>query len=1249
MKIIALLCAASMLASLPVFAEPAAIADEPAEEAVSDEASEPASEPEAADPAEPAESAAGEEVSDAGETGETGADPEAEKPDDDPTAAEDAGQAAADETGSVDEVDEAGAEASENAELPDEETADEEPLTEDMWDMPLNGDGGDFYVFDDPSQPRYVLVCHVISESAKTVSVNISINPSYSNVAVTIPKTVKNDSTTYTVIAMTTDDHSTGCTIDDSSFQRIKSISFPDTMRAIPGNLFRWKIERNARESEFGLTTWNSPEWGLYVPVTADVVKGIPAFISSNYKDGCYYAGKCLVRVDPNYSGDLKVKAGTICILASALQGCSKIKKVTLPDSVEYIGMYAFADSSVTSVNLPKKLKVDTSETSWGQGHAIQYGTFYGCSKLKTVTVQCSTLGSLSQASFFGCKSLTGFDFSKVAQIDGWAFAGAFANGTKLTIPNSVYMRYGQAGCQFLGAGISEVSIDTAGISTKAFAGCLNLTKVTLGQNVRDIGTYSFLDCVSLSNDVLKGTKVDAVRHMSLTNTAMTELTIPATVNWIDGGSFKYNGKLKTVNWYPTPDNLQYSGFCPLFAMLNEGSTNCSSPSSNYASVFNRHFSGGNTNITTVNMYGGVGLEPNQGGFLQMIPTLETVNIKCEAEALPRQFCYGDINLKTVTLAKPASLKSVGEHAFSLTGLEEATILKGVTYGPYAFQGDLYLKKVVAEEGAEELGNFMFEGCAALEDVSLPETLKTVNLAAFKNAGNKASIYLPSALEVVEDDAFASVDGKDHGLSVIMMGDPQIETVHSAEDLPPYPDPENDKVAIPPEVTMVYTSSGPNYQVYKTYLSTVSSSAPAESPVPSDKAEVTYSGGIIEVGGSVDPSKVTVKVNGEVLPSSAYKITNGTKLTKTGITKVGVELNADAGSGSFLSSRTISAVLLDTAAKKGPVYKVSEGEDLTFDVQVSRFVSVSGKNRYATAAEIAKRAFPTGPSEAVLVTGENFPDALSANAYAGAKNAPVLMSKLTELPQQTKDLLTKSWKKSVKTVTIIGGGFDKKVETALKDCGVTTIKHIAGKNRYKTAEAVCNAGFKEGLWMTGVPIAVATGQTSADALAFSPWSYGAQVPILLVKDGEASASTKALIAKFDYAFLLGSSTTVKDSCLSAKQKANKSYMRMAGSNRYKTSLAIADYFISVGMGSYSNAAFADGTDEHFPDALVGGMLQGQLDAPIILTKPGQKDVQALAKGVMNEYRYLKDPVYFLGWSAKGKSSEYAELTKLLKE
>jgi putative cell wall-binding protein len=252
---------------------------------------------------------------------------------------------------------------------------------------------------------------------------------------------------------------------------------------------------------------------------------------------------------------------------------------------------------------------------------------------------------------------------------------------------------------------------------------------------------------------------------------------------------------------------------------------------------------------------------------------------------------------------------------------------------------------------------------------------------------------------------------------------------------------------------------------------------------------------------------------------------------------------------------------------------------------------LGGATRYDTAVAIAKEAFPGGAKEIILVSGDKFPDALSAAGFAGVKKCPVLITKASELSSQTKDLIVK-W--GVRKVTILGNtkSVSAAVENALMtDCAVPSdgITRTFGSNRYATAEAVADTG----VFQKSGACVVTSGIKAADALSISPWAYKNGWPIFLA-DGKGNLSEKSLSMANAYSkvYVLGTESTVNARTYAKLKNAE----RIAGKNRYATSAAIAEKF----SNGYNDSIFASGRDDHFPDPLVGGMLGGTKGVPIIL-------------------------------------------------
>ncbi|MDO4478249.1 MAG: cell wall-binding repeat-containing protein [Lachnospiraceae bacterium] len=300
---------------------------------------------------------------------------------------------------------------------------------------------------------------------------------------------------------------------------------------------------------------------------------------------------------------------------------------------------------------------------------------------------------------------------------------------------------------------------------------------------------------------------------------------------------------------------------------------------------------------------------------------------------------------------------------------------------------------------------------------------------------------------------------------------------------------------------------------------------------------------------------------------------------------------------------------------------------------------LAGSDRYETCARIAKTAFDgVNPNSVIFVTGANFPDALTANGFAGAQSVPVLMTRRASVPDPIKKLLKDDWNGSVKSAYVIGGGFEQSFFNELKALGVTYINNdLKGSDRYKTADAVLKFGMDKGLFHNNT-LVVATGAKAADALSMSSYCYAYGYPMVLTnKYGELRPETKALIKKYGFkrVVVAGAEVCCKTSEMEAlgysENKGN--LIRLAGSDRYATSVEIAKFFIDENNAyDYTGICLAPGGDANFPDALVGGMLAGMAYEPMVLV--GAKESSTKSYDLLKDY--LKgDPntshIYSLGF------------------
>lgn len=307
-----------------------------------------------------------------------------------------------------------------------------------------------------------------------------------------------------------------------------------------------------------------------------------------------------------------------------------------------------------------------------------------------------------------------------------------------------------------------------------------------------------------------------------------------------------------------------------------------------------------------------------------------------------------------------------------------------------------------------------------------------------------------------------------------------------------------------------------------------------------------------------------------------------------------------------------------------PSYSISLGDPLTV-------TEVAGPDRYLTAVEVSKKAFPNGGVDTVVIaTGANWPDALGGAALAGALGGPILLTKPTALPAEVEAEIARL---GAKKAVILGGplSVSTAVETALAK--KLSVKRIAGSDRYETARLVA----AQTVALLGDKYDgrafVATGGKFPDALAASPLAAAEGWPIYLVDPGRGvdAALAKAMVAaKVRHAVVLGGTLSVSSQAQSdLAAKVGCTTARLYGSDRYGTALAVAEYGVAQAGLRYD--ALALSTGENFPDALAGGVLQARCGSVMLLTPstsldPAVAEQLAGLAGTVSEVRFLGGPI-----------------------
>ncbi|MBP5342490.1 leucine-rich repeat protein [bacterium] len=344
--------------------------------------------------------------------------------------------------------------------------------------------------------------------------------------------------------------------------------------------------------------------------------------------------------------------------------GDDTITKVIIPEGVTTISDYAFANlTALEEIVLPSTLT------------RIGVGAFYNCTSLTKINFE--SVKFINEKAFYNCP-IEEADFDSVVSIGNYAFEncklsyvelpscaqslaeGAFYNNEYLT---SVTLRarkikmapYCFAKC----SKITSININASVIAAHAFEDCVELSDVTIGQDVSIIGEYAFSNTavsnfklntrnpyLTLEEDgalILKGSELilAAPGYIGASN------TITSNAESIASGAFAGNKKL----FYLVLNNVKNVG--------DYAFANC-------------------VNLKTVTM-----------------PNVETIG----------SYAFYKTDLSTIGTLN--NLKSIGNYAFSGTDLETLNIKDDVVIGDYAFSNCIYLETVTVGNNVI-LGSFAF-------------------------------------------------------------------------------------------------------------------------------------------------------------------------------------------------------------------------------------------------------------------------------------------------------------------------------------------------------------------------------------------------------------------------------------------------------------------------------------------------------------------------------------------------------------
>lgn len=364
------------------------------------------------------------------------------------------------------------------------------------------------------------------------------------------------------------------------------------------------------------------------------------------------------------------------------------------------------------------------------------------------------------------------------------------------------------------------------------------------------------------------------------------------------------------------------------------------------------------------------------------------------------------------------------------------------------------------------------------------------------------------------------------------------------------------------------------------------------------------------------PVTLTATANQDIA-STAYYITifnaNGDLLEScgSGTTCEFTVSNQDAGDDTYTAY--VSDISGGDVQATSNQVTVTWGSEITSPLQ---FVDrVAGANRYDTAGRLATSRWTAPVPTVFIVTGANYPDALAAVPAAAKLNGLVLLTQRDTLPYET--ILALEALRPAEIVVIGGLGVISESVVQQLTSYSPVVRAFSGPTRYETAVQVSRYAWPESPLRTtegSTAVYLASGEGFADALSGAAMAASLHGPLLLTTRDSLPSSTVAEIERLtgldqgpwsDTApsfFVLGGYGAVSDDVLSqlyALGVPDVNVLRLAGDDRYETSMVIAGAVAELLLIATTDVEVVVATGADFPDGLVGGAL-GQ---PLLLVPP----------------------------------------------
>ena len=291
-----------------------------------------------------------------------------------------------------------------------------------------------------------------------------------------------------------------------------------------------------------------------------------------------------------------------------------------------------------------------------------------------------------------------------------------------------------------------------------------------------------------------------------------------------------------------------------------------------------------------------------------------------------------------------------------------------------------------------------------------------------------------------------------------------------------------------------------------------------------------------------------------------------------------------------------------------------ESEQIVFETlqdpkkpDMSGIESIEADTRYGIAAKLSSRCYPDGAKAVILASGEHEMVPLIANGFAGALDAPILLTQNESVPDITAQELTRLIPQTVYVLnggTLDVGAITKEASSSVPSASMEVLE---GENACSLSWSIFRHGEEKGLW--GSDVALTYDGCLGDLASLSPYLHSRQCPVL-VKKSEESVSTQMCKATTSRQSVLvvGGFKSFPDEGIAPIAASSAEIHRFVGDGPYDANEKINMW---IGLRSKSDS-FLVVSIWHPEDALAVGPFAAKSSSLILLEDPQNLDSVAHA-------------------------------------